>query len=130
MQTMLFVTLLRMNGIGAVAVGVNSVRLPAACTLIMVYFRTVWMAADGLTYGRQVSEDEAMKYFYVNGMDSYRLIFNDAVASPFYPAKIHRDPRPSIPARRSGMAEKSLLRQVGLGHGVEGAEPVKTRIGL
>jgi hypothetical protein len=55
----------------------------------MVYFEPYgWVPMDA-TYGRRVSEDEAMKFFYVNGMDSYRLIFNDAVGAPFYPAKIH-----------------------------------------
>jgi len=91
MQTMLFVTLLRMNGIPARWQSGWEFRPPSSSMHDwgMVYFEPYgWVPMDA-TYGRRVSEDEAMKYFYVNGMDSYRLIFNDAVGAPFYPAKIH-----------------------------------------
>lgn len=91
MQTMLFVTLLRMNGIPARWQSGWEFRPPSSSMHDwgMVYFEPYgWLPMDA-TYGRRESEDEGMKYFYVNGMDSYRLIFNDAVGTSFYPAKIH-----------------------------------------
>jgi hypothetical protein len=33
--------------------------------------------------------DDRLKWFYLHGMDSYRLIFNDAYSQPFYPEKEH-----------------------------------------
>jgi len=40
-----------------------------------------------VTYGMRSSKDESLKWFYLNGMDSYRLIFNDDFSSAMYPAK-------------------------------------------
>jgi hypothetical protein len=91
MQTMLFVTLLRMNGIPARWQSGWEFRPPenSMHDWGMVYFEPYgWVPMDA-TYGPRKSDDEAMKFFYVNGMDSYRLIFNDATWRQFYPAKIH-----------------------------------------
>ena len=55
----------------------------------MVYFAPYgWVPMD-VTYGPRRSAEEAFRYFYLGGMDAYRLIFNDATATPFSPAKIH-----------------------------------------
>lgn len=91
MQTMLFITLLRMNGIPARWQSGWEFRPPddSMHDWGMVWFAPYgWVPMD-VTYGLRETDDEAMRYFYVNGMDSYRLIFNDAAGTPFYPAKVH-----------------------------------------
>ena len=40
-------------------------------------------------YGMRESDNEKIRFFYLGGMDSYRLIFNDAYSQAFYPAKEH-----------------------------------------
>lgn len=90
MQTMLFITLLRMNGIPARWQSGWEFRPPGDSMHDwgMVYFAPYgWVPMD-VTYGLRDGSDESFRYFYVNGMDSYRLIFNDATGVPFYPAKI------------------------------------------
>jgi hypothetical protein len=90
MQTMLFITLCRLNGIPARWQSGWEFRPPSSSMHDwgMVYFAPCgWVPMDA-TYGIRHSDNEAMKYFYVNGMDSYRLIFNDAFSQPLYPAKI------------------------------------------
>lgn len=90
-QVTLFITLLRMNGIPARWQSGWEFRPPSSSMHDwgMLYFEPYgWLPMDA-TYGMRKADDEAMKYFYVNGMDSYRLIFNDATGQPFYPAKIH-----------------------------------------
>ncbi|HPG84930.1 MAG TPA: transglutaminase domain-containing protein, partial [bacterium] len=47
-----------------------------------------WVPAD-VTYGRRDAEDPVQHWFYLSGMDSYRLIFNDDVSRPFDPPKEH-----------------------------------------
>ncbi len=55
----------------------------------MLYFEPYgWVPMDP-TYGIRDVDDERGKWFYVNGMDSYRTIYNDDYSQPFYPAKIH-----------------------------------------
>ena len=91
MQTMLFVTLLRLNGIPARWQSGWEFRPPGDSMHDwgMVYFAPYgWVPMDA-TYGMRDSDNDAFRYFYVNGMDSYRLIFNDAAGTPFYPAKVH-----------------------------------------
>jgi len=90
-QVTLFITLLRMNGIPARWQSGWEFRPPSNSMHDwgMLYFEPYgWIPMDA-TYGLRKSADEAMKYFYVNGMDSYRLIFNDATGQQFYPAKIY-----------------------------------------
>jgi len=54
-----------------------------------VYFEGIgWVPVDP-DFGIQYSEDEKVKYFYTNGIDSYRLIVNDDISRDFYPAKIY-----------------------------------------
>jgi len=90
MQTLLFMTLCRLNGIPVRWQSGWEFRPPGDSMHDwgMVYFAPYgWVPMD-VTYGLRATADEAMKYFYVNGMDSYRLIFNDAISQPFYPAKM------------------------------------------
>ncbi|HOT97408.1 MAG TPA: transglutaminase domain-containing protein [bacterium] len=47
-----------------------------------------WVPVD-VTYGEREAEDPAHRWFYIGGMDSYRLIFNDAISQPFDPPKQH-----------------------------------------
>jgi hypothetical protein len=55
----------------------------------MIYFEPYgWMPMD-VDYGLRQSEDEQFKWFYLTGMDAYRLIFNDAISQPFSPPKLH-----------------------------------------
>ncbi len=90
-QTMLFITLLRMNGIPARWQSGWEFQPPddSMHDWSMVYFEPYgWVPAD-VTYGMRKSEDEKLKYFYLNGMDRYRLIFNDGYSQPFVPPKTH-----------------------------------------
>jgi len=89
MQALLFITLCRLNGIPARWQSGWEFRPPSDSMHDwgMIYFEPYgWVPMD-VTYGLRESADDAVKFFYVNGMDSYRLIFNDAIAQPFYPAK-------------------------------------------
>ena len=90
-QTTFFMTLLRMNGIPARWQSGWEFRPPedSMHDWGMVYVAPYgWVPMD-VTYGPRRSRDEALRYFYLGGMDAYRLIFNDATAVPFYPAKVH-----------------------------------------
>jgi len=90
MQTLLYITLCRLNGIPARWQSGWEFRPPdqSMHDWGMIYFEPYgWVPMD-VTYGMRKTADEAMKYFYVSGMDSYRLIFNDAISQPFYPAKM------------------------------------------
>jgi hypothetical protein len=90
MQTLLFMTLCRLNGIPVRWQSGWEFRPPGDSMHDwgMIYFAPYgWVPMD-VTYGLRGSNDQAMKFFYVNGMDSYRLIFNDAITQPFYPAKM------------------------------------------
>jgi len=90
MQTLLIVTLCRLNGIPARWQSGWEFRPPGQSMhdWAMIYFEPYgWVPMD-VTYGMRETADESMRYFYVNGMDSYRLIFNDAFSQPFYPAKV------------------------------------------
>jgi len=90
-QTMLFMTLCRMNGIPARWQSGWEFQPPddSMHDWGMIYFEPYgWVPMD-VTYGLRKSDDEKLKWFYLNGMDSYRLIFNDAITQPFTPAKQH-----------------------------------------
>ncbi len=45
-----------------------------------------WVPLDQ-SFGLMDSEDKRVKEFYMTGLDSYRLVINDAVSSEFYPEK-------------------------------------------
>ncbi|MFB0516945.1 MAG: transglutaminase family protein [Candidatus Neomarinimicrobiota bacterium] len=90
-QTLLFITLCRMNAIPARWQSGWEFKPPddSMHDWGMIYFAPYgWLPMD-VTYGIRKTEDDRLKWFYVSGMDSYRLIFNDAYSQAFYPAKIH-----------------------------------------
>jgi transglutaminase-like putative cysteine protease len=52
-----------------------------------IYFEPYgWVPMD-VTYGLRKTTDEKLKWFYLSGMDSYRLIFNDGFSMEFDPEK-------------------------------------------
>lgn len=54
-----------------------------------IYFEPYgWLPVDS-DVGLLDSNDEAERWFYLGGMDAYRLIINDDYAQALYPAKIH-----------------------------------------
>ena len=54
-----------------------------------IYFEPYgWLPVDS-DVGLLDSKNEDEKWFYLGGMDAYRLIVNDDYAQDFYPAKIH-----------------------------------------
>ncbi len=88
-QTLLFITLLRMNGIPARWESGWEFQPPhdSMHDWSMVYFEPYgWVPAD-VTYGLRKSDDPKLKFFYLNGMDSYRLVFNDDFSQKLYPPK-------------------------------------------
>ncbi len=88
-QTMLFITLCRLNGIPARWQSGWEFQPPhdSMHDWGMIYFKPYgWLPMD-VTYGLRNSEDESMRWFYLNGMDSYRLVFNEDFGRPFDPPK-------------------------------------------
>lgn len=52
-----------------------------------LYFEGVgWVPADQ-SFGRRNFEDPDMEFFFLGGMDPYRLIVNDDYSAPLYPSK-------------------------------------------
>lgn len=90
-QTLLFMTLVRYNGIPAKwqsgwMMHPGEVNLHDWCE---VYFEGYgWVPIDQ-SFGKQNSENPAIRDFYIGGIDSYRLIVNDAYSQPLFPAKIY-----------------------------------------
>lgn len=104
-QTLLLITLLRLNGIPA-------------------RWQSGWMFSDGtynnihdwgqvylapygwvpvdVTFGR-LSGDPQLEYFYLGGLDAYRVAFNDDFSQPFVPAK--RFPRSETVDSQRGEVE-------------------------
>ncbi len=91
MKTLFFMTLCRLNGIPT--------RWQSGWTIEPgsegmhdwgeIYFEPYgWLPVD-VTYGVQSSNEEAVKWFFLGGMDAYRLIICDDFSQPLYPAKIH-----------------------------------------
>ncbi len=104
-QTTFFITLLRMNGIPARWQSGWEFRPPTDSMHDwgMVYFAPYgWVPMD-VTYGPRRSDDPSLRFFYLSGMDGYRLIFNDATGEPFYPAKVH--PRSELLDSQRGEVE-------------------------
>jgi hypothetical protein len=90
-QTLLLITLCRLNGIPARWQSGWEFQPPddSMHDWGMIYFEPYgWVPMD-VTYGLRKSDEGDLKWFYLHGMDSYRLIFNDAYSRPLYPAKIH-----------------------------------------
>ena len=91
-QTLLLITLLRLNGI------------PARWQSGMVWsdgdydnlhdWGQLWIEPHGwipmdVTTGRLDSEDPAIADFYLGGIDAYRIAFNDDIGGEFTPRKTH-----------------------------------------
>ena len=91
-QTLLLITLLRLNGI------------PARWQSGMVFsdgdydnlhdWGQVWIAPHGwipmdVTTGRLDSKDPDIAGFYLGGIDAYRIAFNDDIGGGFTPSKAH-----------------------------------------
>lgn len=111
-QTLLLITLMRMNGIPArwqsgwtfTRHGDNDIHDWAEIHLAPYG----WVPVD-VTYGRLDSSAPALKWFYLGGLDNYRVAFNDDFSQPFVPAKQHFRSTPSIrsEAKSNGTAGTS-----------------------
>jgi transglutaminase-like putative cysteine protease len=89
-QTMLLITLMRMNGIPA--------RWQSGWTFTRGDYDDIhdwaeiylapygWIPVD-VTYGRLDSKDQSLKWFYLGGLDNFRIAFNDDYSHDFVPAK-------------------------------------------
>jgi transglutaminase-like putative cysteine protease len=91
-KALMFITMLRMNGIPARWQSGWEFQPPEKDNMHdwgMVYFEPYgWMPMD-VDYGLRDSEEEKYKWFYLTGMDAYRLIFNDNISQAFAPVKTH-----------------------------------------
>lgn len=89
MQTFLFISMLRYKGIpvrwqSGWMVPPGAENLHDWCEVY--YEGTGWVPVD-VSYDLQKSESNAIRYFYLSGIDSYRLIVNDGVDGPLHPEK-------------------------------------------
>ncbi|MEN8121226.1 MAG: transglutaminase domain-containing protein [Bacteroidota bacterium] len=88
-QTLLFMTMARYKGIpvkwqSGWMMHPGEINLHDWCE---VYYEGVgWIPLD-MSFGLQKSENIKLKEFYISGIDSYRMIVNDAIGSEFYPDK-------------------------------------------
>jgi transglutaminase-like putative cysteine protease len=90
-QTLLFMTLARMNGIptrwqSGWMMHPVEINLHDWCEMYLEGYG--WVPVDQ-SFGIQRSDEENVKYFYLGGMDSYRLIVNDDYSKPLFPLKIY-----------------------------------------
>ena len=88
-KTFLFMTLCRINGIPTKWESGWEYKPPedSMHDWCEAYFEPYgWVPVD-VTYGMQDFKDDERKYFYLNGIDSYRLIFNDGYSYNFHPPK-------------------------------------------
>ena len=91
-QTLLLMTLLRMNGIpsrwqsGRVFSDGDYSNLHDWGALYLAPYG--WVPMD-VTTGRLESDDPALAYFYLGGLDAYRIAFNDDWGRQFVPPKQH-----------------------------------------
>lgn len=91
-KTLLFMTLARYNGIPAKWQS-GWMMHPVEKNLHdwgEAYFEGYgWVPVDQSFGIQNYSSDPKVKYYYTNGIDSYRLIVNDDFSQPLYPAKIY-----------------------------------------
>jgi transglutaminase-like putative cysteine protease len=91
-QTLLLMTLLRMNGIptrwqsGWVFADTDYDNMHDWAQLYLPPYG--WVPMD-VTFGVLQSGDPQIDGFYLGGLDSYRIAFNDDFSQPFVPAKQH-----------------------------------------
>ena len=89
MQTLLFMSMARYKGIpvrwqSGWMMHPGEVNLHDWCE---VYYQGIgWVPVD-VSFGLQPSGNQQIRDFYMSGIDSYRLIINDAISSPFVPTK-------------------------------------------
>lgn len=93
-QTLLLITLLRLNGIPArwqsgMVYSDNAVGYSNLHDWGAVYLAPYgWVPMD-VTTGALASDVPALRDFYLGGIDAYRITFNDDYAQPLVPAKRH-----------------------------------------
>lgn len=89
-KSLLFITLCRYNGIPAKWQS-GWMLHPGSVNLhdwAEVYFENYgWVPIDP-DFGYQSNDNPKVKYFYTNGIDSYRFIVNDDYGQPLFPSKI------------------------------------------
>lgn len=91
MQTLLFMTLARYNGIPVKWQSgwyffPDEVNLHDWCEVY--YEGTGWVPLD-MSFGLLPSENKQIREYYISGIDAYRFIVNDATGTPFLPLKKH-----------------------------------------
>ena len=90
-KTILFMTLARYNGIPAKWQS-GWMMHPGEMNLHdwgEIYFEGIgWVPVDQ-SFGLVDSENEAVKYFFLGGIDAYHFIVNDDYSKPLFPAKIY-----------------------------------------
>lgn len=89
MQTFLFMSMLRYKGIpvrwqSGWMMPPDNQNLHDWCEVY--YEGTGWVPVD-VSYDLQKSDNKFLKYFYLSGIDSYRLIVNRGVEGPLHPVK-------------------------------------------
>ncbi len=89
-QTLLFTTLARMNGISVHWQSgwwgpPQRMGLHDWCEMYIEPYD--WLLVDQ-SFGIKKSDDERLKWFCLGNSDSYRMILNDDISQSFYPAKI------------------------------------------
>jgi transglutaminase-like putative cysteine protease len=91
-QTLLLMTLLRLNGIparwqsGMVFSDGEYDNLHDWGLLYLAPYG--WVPMD-VTTGRMRAGDPAIEHFYLGSLDAYRIVFNDDYSQPLFPAKQH-----------------------------------------
>lgn len=89
--TLLFMTLARLNGIPARwqsgwMLHPDNINLHDWC---QIYFEGIgWVPVDQ-SFGLTESKDSDVHWFYLGGLDAYRLIVNDDYAMPLFPEKTY-----------------------------------------
>ena len=90
-QSLLFITLCRYNGIPAKWQSGWMLHPPEVNLhdWSEIFLEGIgWVPVDQ-SFGVQQSSDERVKFFYLGGIDAYRLIVNDDYSRDLYPAKIY-----------------------------------------
>lgn len=90
-QTLVFMTLCRYNGIPAKwqsgwMMHPPEINLHDWCEIYVDGYG--WIPVDQ-SFGIKNYLSEEQKYFYLGGIDAYRLIVNDAFSKPLYPVKVY-----------------------------------------
>ena len=93
-QTLLLIALLRLNGIPARWQSGWAYSEDGEGHDTMHDWGALYLAPYGwvpmdVTTGQLASDDPALRWFYLGGLDGYRVAFNDAISQPFVPAKQH-----------------------------------------